>query len=64
MNHITVVAFGSPGSFARRVQEDPCLAVEVLRVLRDVWARYEGGWDDLPPALAARVRAVLAEAAK
>jgi len=64
VNHITVVAFGSPGSFARRAQEDPCLAVEVLRALRDLWAGYEAGWDDLPSELVDRVRAVLREASK
>lgn len=62
MNHITVVAHGAPHSFARRVQENPNLAVVVLWALRDLWAKYEAGWDDLPAELVDRVRAVLAEA--
>lgn len=34
MNHITVIAHGSEGSFARRVQEDPGIAIEMLHLCR------------------------------
>jgi len=31
MNHIDVIAHGAPNSFARKIQHDPGLAIEILR---------------------------------
>lgn len=40
MNMLTVTAHGCPNSFARRVQVDPTIAVDLLRECRDLTAVY------------------------
>ncbi len=41
MNHLTVIAHGEPNSFARRVQVDPTIAVELVQKVREWVESYE-----------------------
>jgi hypothetical protein len=60
MNHITVIAHGAPGSFVRRVQEDPTLAVEVKHALARILDWIDAGCDPSHKSIE-QARAVLAK---
>lgn len=48
-NHITVVAYGAPNSFVRKVQEKPHIAVQLLEALKPFVHLEVCGLDPLNP---------------